>query len=316
MKIAILGATSHIAKGLISRFIIDNEYELFLYSRSFERAENFLKLIDRKDNGNYRILDDYGKFQSLKYDLIINCIGVETRNKHNCDFSRYFSLTEEFDNLVVGYLQKINEDAQYISFSSGAVYGKGFSSPADEDSENCIAVNKIAPEDYYSIVRINAETKHRSLNNLRIIDLRVFSYFSRFINIEDGYFITDVIQSVIKKQTLITDKTNMVRDYIHPEDLFAAVKKCPYSPNGNCAVDLQSLSPVSKQEVLDYFSVHYGLQYKIHESSQNESATGTKLNYYSVINNAALIDFRPVYRSINSLAHESEILIKNKLYGE
>ena len=281
MNIVIMGATSHIAKGLSDRFLHRGDSHLYLFARSAEILQQFLVTIGIRGNGNYTICPDYQAFSSFSYDAIINCVGVETRNKHNCDFTRYFTVTEEFDGLAISYLENNNPDALYISFSSGAVYGRGFSSPADEFCGNHLRVNQVVPEDYYGIVRINAEAKHRAHSDLRIIDLRIFSYFSRYINLADGYFITDVMEAILNNKMLVTDSTNIVRDYLHPEDLFAMIIKCIHAGKINRAIDVNSSRPVAKQEILEYFSASYGLKYEKRSFSENASATGAKRNYYS-----------------------------------
>jgi nucleoside-diphosphate-sugar epimerase len=310
MNIVIMGATSHIAKGLIDKFIRNGEHHLYLFSRSAGNVQQFLDAIGRPKGENYTVCSDYHVFSTFSYDAIINCIGVETRNKHNCDFTRYFSVTEEFDNLAIGYLMNRNSNALYISFSSGAVYGKGFSKPADEFSMNCLPVNQILPEDYYAIVRINAEAKHRAHPNLRVIDLRIFSYFSRYINLSDGYFITDVMESIRNNTVLVTDSTNIVRDYLHPEDLFAMIVTCIHAGRINQALDVNSTSPVSKQEILEYFQSEYGLKYESRHFSQNASATGAKNNYYSTCKRASQIGYVPRYSSMESLKHESKWILQ------
>ena len=131
----------------------------------------------------------------------------------------------------------------------------------EEGSVNRLQVNHVIPEDYYGIVRINAEAKHRAHCNLRIIDLRIFSYFSRYINLTDGYFITDVMEAILSNKVLVTNSTNIVRDYLHPEDLFAMVVKCIHAGKINQAYDVNSSCPVAKQEILDYFASEYGLKY-------------------------------------------------------
>jgi len=310
MNIAIMGATSHIAKGLISSFLDRGRDHLRLFSRSPENIRRFLAEAGAGAEGKdaFTICSGYDGFLSSSYDLIINCIGVESRNKHNCDFTRYFSVTEEFDNLVIGYL-KNNRDALYISLSSGAVYGKGFAVPAADGSVNGISVNHIVPEDYYGIVRINAEAKHRAHSDLRIIDLRIFSYFSRYINLSDGYFITDVIQAVMENKTLVTDNNNIVRDYLHMEDLFTMIGKCADAGRINGVIDVSSLKPVSKQEILDWFASAHALRYETRSCAANASATGAKSNYFSTCGQAARIGFSPRYSSMDTIKLETELIL-------
>lgn len=313
MNIVIMGATSHIAKGLIDRFLQAGDHYLYLFSRSADKIRQFVDAINVTANNGYSICDNYRTFSSLYYDVIINCVGVETRNKHNCDFTRYFTVTEEFDNLSIGYLKSRNPGALYVSFSSGAVYGTGFSIPADEGSVNGIQVNHVVPEDYYGIVRINAEAKHRAHSNLRIIDLRIFSYFSRYINLSDGYFITDVMEAILEDKILVTDSTNIVRDYLHPQDLFAIVTKCIHAGKINQALDVNSSHPVAKKEILDYFTSEYGLKYRSRHSSENASATGAKSNYYSTCNQASQIGYVPQFSSMDTLKLEAKYILSDKI---
>lgn len=310
MNVVIMGATSHIAKGLIERFLQAGGNTLQLYSRSNEAVRHFLAGIGHRESASCTLCDDYGRITASDCDVIINCIGVETRNSHDCDFTRYFTVTEEFDNLAINYLKQYNPAALYISFSSGAVYGKGFSVPAAETSANCIVVNQVAKQDYYGIVRINAEAKHRAHGKLKIIDLRIFSYFSRYINLTDGYFITDVIQAVRNNTVLRTESRNIVRDYLHPDDLYQAVRACMAAGHLNRAIDLNSVTPVAKQEILDYFSSTYGLKYEKYSTAENVSATGSKTNYYSMCRHASYIGFTPSYASLDSIRHEAAFLLK------
>ena len=70
------------------------------------------------------------------------------------------------------------------------------------------------------------------------------------------------MESILNNTVLVTDSTNIVRDYLHPEDLFAMIVTCIHAGKINQALDVNSRSPVSKQEILDYFSSEYGLQYE------------------------------------------------------
>lgn len=301
-RIALLGATSHIAKSLIARFVQQGGFDLHLYARSPEHVEAFLRT-ETPDTGNRcRVSGDFAQLSAHSYDAVINCIGVGTRRKLQGDYARYFTLTEEFDNLVLGYLAKRNPDAIYVSFSSGAVYGRAFSAPVTEDSPNCIRVNQVTPEDYYGIVRLNAEAKHRAFKDLNIVDLRIFSYFSRYIDLADGYFITDLMNSILNGTVLETNGINIVRDYIHPDDLFSMVLACLAADKANAAYDVISSEPVDKRQILKYFSSRYGLAYVVKNLASDDSPTGTKQLYYSENHNAEAVGYRARFTSMESLA--------------
>jgi nucleoside-diphosphate-sugar epimerase len=309
MNIAIMGATSHIAKGLIDRFLQSGKDHIYLFVRSADKIKNFLSTIATSENDNYTICTNYQDFFSFSYDVIINCIGVGTLNKHRGNYTLYFMVTEEYDNLAIQYIDEKCQNALYISFSSGAVYGREHSAPVEEHSVNNVKVNQIAPQDYYAIVRLNAETKHRAFNRLNIIDLRVFSYFSRFIDLSDGYFITDVLNCILKKQILVTDNVNMVRDYLHPDDLFSMINKCLNKGKINAAFDVVSSKPVEKNDILEYFAKVYGLKYEIGRPFGKYSATGNKRNYCSNYNAVSKIGYKPQYSSMGAIKQEAKYIL-------
>jgi nucleoside-diphosphate-sugar epimerase len=263
-------------------------------------------------NNDCIIHEGYADFSSGLYDVVINCIGVGTAKKLKGDYSLYFTVTEEFDNLVINYLLK-HPKALYISFSSGAIYGREHSAPVEEDSSNSVAVNHLVPEDYYGIVRLNSEAKHRAFKQLNIVDLRVFSYFSRFIDLSDGYFITEIMDCILNGKVLLTDSRNIVRDYLHPEDLFSMIIKCMEAGRINAAFDVVSARPVEKKEIIDYFASNFSLKYEISDNTINTSATGHKSIYCSANYVAFKFGYLARYTSIDTIINESNYLL-NKCY--
>jgi nucleoside-diphosphate-sugar epimerase len=261
---------------------------------------------------NCDIHEGYGDFLRGAYDVVINCVGVGTVKKLQGDYSRYFTVTEEYDNLAISYLRQKNPDALYVAFSSGAVYGVGFSSPVEENTENRICVNHIEKKAFYSIVRLNAEAKHRAFCDLKIVDLRVFAYFSRFLDLTDGYFITDVIDCILHHKVLTTGNVNFVRDFVHPGDLFSLVTKCMDAGQINGAFDAISSKPVEKQEILDYFSSEYGLKYVTDPLANHITSTGAKQVYYSTCHNAAGIGYCPQFSSMDAIAQESKHILEKR----
>jgi hypothetical protein len=308
-KIAILGSTSHIAKGLIYNFLKNDEFDLYLYVRSANKASNFLTSIGKFPDKDCLVSEGFTDFLKYNYDVIINCVGIGTLNKHKGNYSAYFTVTEEYDNLVIAYLRDKCSDALYISFSSGAVYGRGFFEPAGENTANCFSVNHISKEDYYAIARLNAEAKHRAFDDLNIVDLRLFSYFSRFIDLADGYFITEALNCILNKNIFITDDVNFVRDYVGPEDLFLMIEKCLGAGKINAAFDVMSVKPVEKKEILDYFSSEYGLKYKTGSVLNYVSPTGFKNVYYSKYFNAARVGYKPGFSSLETIKKESNYIL-------
>lgn len=306
-KIAILGATGHIAKGLIVGFCRESRYELSLFARSPGRTIDFLTGTGCAQGAVVAPLTEFG---GCVYDVIINCVGIGDPGKLKEAISSIFDVTETYDNLVLDYL-KAHADSLYIHFSSGAAYGIDFPRPASESSFAIFAINRLMPGDYYAIAKLNAEAKHRAQPDLNIVDLRVFGYFSRFTDLGTKFFLSDVISCVQTGRELVTEPGNIVRDYIHPLDLLALVECCINKERINAAYDAYSLQPVTKFDVLDYFSTEHNLKYSVSERLGGVTVTGSKENYYSVCRRAEGIGYTPQFTSLESIAGESQVILGN-----
>lgn len=290
-KIAILGATSQIAKGLIFNFMQSKQNELFLFARIPGKVKEFLK----KNNLPLdRHIYTFKHFQKEQYDVVINCVGLGTPVKVEKASGEVFKLTEEFDNLVLEYLSRYPKTL-YINFSSGAVYN--------------VSVIDVKPEHYYGIAKLHQEAKHRVLNNLNIVDIRVFSYFSRFIELDSGYFLTELIKSLKTKKTLVTNSCDFTRDFLAPGDLFnlicLIIKVKPF----NGPVDAYSLAPISKFKLLDYFVKNYALKYTIKRGLKLVCPTGVKSRYCSSSKKAASIGYEPRFSSLETVITESKYIL-------
>jgi nucleoside-diphosphate-sugar epimerase len=306
--VSIMGAGSHIAKGLILNLLSHGDFILKLFTRSPDSINSFLAASNMKTKGSCEIFGGYREFKKTASDVIINCIGTGTLKQKGA-YTDYFIIGEEYDNMVISCLRDNLPDALYISFSSGALYGRNHMGPVNENTINQIRVNHVTSEDYYAISRLNSEAKHRAFNTLKIVDLRIFSYFSRFINLTDGYFITDVMDCILKNKTLVIDDIEIVRDYVHPEDLFKLIKLLMSYGKTNSAIDVYSAKPVSKREILNYFSANYGLKYTVNPVIVNISPTGMKTIYYSENPKAAEFGYVPTYSSLEGIAAEAKYLI-------
>ena len=304
-RIAILGATSHIAKGLISNFAQNTECKLFLFARSHKCIEEFLKENSLKGD---ILIKGFKDFHSYEYDVIINCVGLGVPNKLKGKTDLIFQLNEEFDNMVISYLDK-HPRSRYINFSSGAVYGNNFNDKIREGTLSKIDVNNIKPQDYYGIAKINSEAKHRSRKDLNIIDVRIFSYFSRFIAFDSGYFLSDLVKCVKENRELITDACDFIRDYIGPVDLFNLIKLIIKHKPFNGPVDAYSRKPVSKFKLLEFFAKKYALRYVIDNKIKFACPTGSKNVYCSLCRAADKLGYAPEFSSLETVEIESEFLL-------
>ena len=306
-KIAILGATGHIAKSLINNFNKSDEYYLYLFARSTEKLDNFLKIINYDERIKKIELND---FTNEKYAAIINCIGIGDPKKLKDAGPDIFRLTEHYDNFILDYL-KDNNGCIYINFSSGAAYGVDFTIPVEDKKCFEIDINNICSEDNYGIVKLYSEAKHRSCSHFNIVDLRVFAFFSRYIDLNSKYFISELISCIKTKKEFLTNTINIARDYVHPNDLFNLIDIIINIRKINDAFDVYSLKPITKFEILDYFTENYGLIYKIESGIFGENSTGIKDNYFSNNQKARNIGYVPKYSSKDCIIGETKEILKN-----
>ena len=304
-KIAIIGATSHIAKGLIFTLKNDNSIVLHLYARDLDKVQVFSNLIKY----NNPILKSFSDIFYDQIDVIINCIGISFSKESESLGGNIFELTEQFDNLILKYLKQ-KPETTYINFSSGAIYGTSFDKPVCKSTKTIFNVSNIRLQDYYRLAKLNSEAKHRSLNYYNIVDLRIFGYFSRFIDLSKNYLMTQIISCIKEKRTLKTGTNNIIRDYIHPIDLSNIIKVCCENRSINTAMDVKSLKPINKMEILNYYRNRFGLKFEIVEDYIGLSKTGEKFNYYSLNNNMDVIKFKPKFTSIECIEWETEALFK------
>lgn len=309
MNLAIFGASGHIGKNLIYYLKDDEHLKISCFSRSVEKISGFISAIKAENC----IPVTYDEFLNERYDAVINCIGIGDPAALKYAKDQIFRLTEYYDNLILDNLKK-NQSTVYINISSGAVYGTDFKKPADKSFITEIDINNITTIEHYRIAKLNSEVKHRSLSDFKIIDLRIFGFFSRFIELDKDFLLCNIIKSLLEENIFITGSENIYRDFIHPQDFVKIIKKCISTHEINQAFDVISKAPVSKFEILSFFEKNYNLKVKIDPETGFDSVTGNKLNYYSINDNIlSELGFRPSYGSLDTIKMESEIILNNSL---
>jgi len=308
MRIAIFGATSEIAQDLILSFAAHNDHQLVLLARRTEAVVQWLSEINLPNK--YPVIH-YDLFKSITgLDAILNFVGGGDPAKINDYGSAIFEATLDFDELAISYL-KSNPNCRYVFMSSGAAYGSDFNLPVDEKSLGVFPINSIEPKDWYGIAKMYCECRHRMHSNFHIVDVRIFSYFSKSQNINSKFLICEILRAMMSKEIFKTSAENIVRDYLAPTDLYQLIKKILLSPPINMAVDCYSRAPIDKLSLLDYLSKNFGLQYEVSKIEIGMQPTGNKLNYYSLNRRAAHFGYEPEYNSLESLL----LQVKNFIRG-
>lgn len=307
MRFAILGATSHIAKGLILGLQGSVSNELVLFARSPERVQLFLVSIEAA-NSQFIKVKPFSEFSDNDYDVVINCVGIGNPAKLADELPSIFKITEVFDNLVLEYL-KDHRKTLYVNFSSGAAYGTDFSAPVTETSQAKFNINAITANEYYGIAKVNSEVKHRAMNDYNIVDLRVFGYFSRFINLEEKFLLSEIVNCIKNGQEFVTCPGNIVRDFVITHDILGIINACIAQNCINGVFDVYSAKPATKFEIIEHFAKNYGLKYNVNDEYTTFNVTGSKDNYYSTNNKASSIGYAPMYSSIDGIEKEVNYLL-------
>ena len=305
--LALLGASSQIARDLVLSMTAAGRDGLLLYVRDIPATEQWLTahgLISRCRVLGY---DCYGR---EPHDAVLNFVGVGDPRKAVEMGASIFEITHQFDELVMRNLSA-HPERRYVFLSSGAVYGNAFHQPVDEGTPASIAINQIGPPDWYSIAKLHAEARHRARSDAAIIDLRVFNYFSRTQSWESRFFITDLLRAVRDRRMVTVSPDYMVRDFLHPADFHRLVEAVLAAPSANAPLDCYTIAPVDKPTLLKTLHERFGLVYETAELSASVAvnATGAKPHYYSLNRRAEAFGYCPAHSSISGVLEESAALL-------
>lgn len=294
MKIAILGANGHLAKCAAWVFAQRPETELFLFSRS---PSQIVIPSDVIENGVYIRLCEYSQFNDFEYDLIFNGVGMWDSKEQASN--TVFQVTEYYDGIILDY-QASRPLTKSIHVSSGAAYGGSFERPVDSETESRLELNRIKTGDYYSVAKINSETKHRAFSNLNIVDIRLFGFFSRYMSLSYAYLLSGLINAAKSGNIFYAIKDEFWRDYIHLNDFADLLWGVANAEHINTAIDVRSAKPIAKSEIIQFFVDNYGLKVQVNEEVRL-SKTGVKPYYYSLRLNEV---YTPKYSSLETLKTE------------
>lgn len=306
MHIAILGATSQIAKDLIVSFAAEKETHLHLFARRRDEVSKWLTTVDLA--GRYQT-EDYSGFGNQEFDAIINFVGSGNPVQTAAMGASILDITLQYDEIALEYVRQ-HKDCRYVFLSSGAAFGSSFDEPANENTKAVIAINNLKPQDWYAVAKLYAECRHRSLPELPIIDIRIFNYFSATQDIDARFLITDILRAIRDKSVLKTSSDYIVRDFVTPPDLYRLVKSILSAPATNAAVDCYTLAPIDKQALLTIMHDKFGLQYEITTANTSVNATGNKPHYYSLNKRASDFGYVPSLTSQEGIIRETEVIVK------
>lgn len=306
MRIAILGATSQIARDLIVSFSAVEDKHLHLFARRPDEVAKWLAPAGL--SGRYPV-DEFSGFAKQEFDAVINCVGVGNPAQAVAMGHSIFDITLRFDEMVLSYLQA-HPTCRYLFLSSGAAYGSSFNEPARRDTPAVVAINDLVPHEWYGVAKLHAECRHRAHSDLSIIDIRVFNYFSCIQDLSARFLITDILRAIRDKTVLNTSPDFIMRDFLHPSDFYVLVNALLSAPTANAVVDCYSRAPIDKPNLLETMKEKFGLRYEVTEATTSVNATGTKPHYYSLNTRAADFGYKPSLTSLEGILQESEKIME------
>ncbi|MGR2682364.1 NAD-dependent epimerase/dehydratase family protein [Chromobacterium haemolyticum] len=306
-SIAIIGASSQIAKDLILSFVKQGRTSLLLYARNLSDTAAWMKAQGVEDACSLHTYDRYGE---VPHDVVINFVGVGDPRRAAEMGASIFGITSQFDDMILAGLEK-HPQRRYLFLSSGAVYGNSFAEPVRDSTEAHISINQITPQEYYATAKLHAEVRHRALTNQAIVDLRVFNYFSRTQDLSARFFVTDLLRAIRTGETVRVTSDFMVRDYLHPADFHQLVERVLEAPPANTGIDCYTAAPVDKPALLQALNERFGLRYEIAPPSSGVAinATGAKPHYYSLSRKAEIFGYVPAYCSLSGVLEEAAALL-------
>lgn len=304
--IAILGATSQIARDFVVRAAKAGTATLALFARDPVRVTAWLA---RQGLAGRFAVDALERFVDGEHAAILNFIGVGDPVRAVAMGAGIFEATRRWDDAVLDYLRR-SPETRYVFLSSGAVYGDAFEAPVDRGSAARFPVNALGAQHWYGLAKLAAEAAHRAEAGRTIIDLRIFNYVSGTADIEARFLITDCARAIRDHRPIETTEQAMVRDYLGPEDFHRLVAACLAAPAGtNTAADAHTLAPITKTVLLDLLGAEFGLDYRYVGTTAIVNATGAKPYYYSLDRTAAGWGYVPRYDSADTLRIEVAALL-------
>ncbi|QWE12805.1 NAD(P)-dependent oxidoreductase [Polynucleobacter sp. AP-Titi-500A-B4] len=308
MRIAILGATSEIARDLINSLRVNKKYILSLFSRRPAELVSQLRYSSPINIPASYSLTEFST--SMKFDAILNFIGAGNP-KLIADLSDSFvGLTQIYDQLALDYL-KIHPHCRYIFMSSGSIFGGNFDKPIEAYTTVPKLNADSGSNQWYQNAKLAAEVAHRKLTDNPITDLRIFNYFSHTQSIESQSLMANIAKSLVNKSILEVSPEPIIRDFLHPDDFCRLVTSILEAPPENRAIDCYSKAPISKHDLLEGLCNQLGLQYKFSNVSSTLNPTGVKLHYYSNNRYAQKLGYEPKYSSLDGITLELKVLLKD-----
>lgn len=293
--IAILGATGQIGRSLARAFARRAGMSLDLYARSPER----IALPSNAAAGH--AAHAFGTFPVRTPDIVLDCTGAGDTARIAARGGKFTADILAVDQLITDHMAERAPESLLVSFSSGVVHGDRQDGPVERERPLLAR-----SDDLYTQMKLDLERRHRERDDLNLVDLRLFGYFSHCQNLTGRFLLSQAAAAIVGGKVLDTAADNIARDYVHPDDLCDLILRCADSRPLNTAFDIYSLAPLWKFDLLDRLADRFGLRYRIDASVP---AGRARRQYYSLCRRAAATGYRPRYDAIDTVLSEMSALL-------
>jgi dTDP-4-dehydrorhamnose reductase len=197
-----------------------------------------------------------------RYDIIINCVGTGTPKNTAEAGNSIIETTFLVDQAVLSYLNTAKgKNTMYVYLSSGVADERFFD---------------MSP---YAVSKVAAEMIHRAHKDKWIIDLRIYSYLSEYIDLDSGYLITEMIKCAISGDIFEVKDKETIREYIGCKDLSFIISNLYNEAKSNFSRDISARTGGFMQDLLNLFYYRYDLKYSLPKLMPYFEGKRTK--YYS-----------------------------------
>jgi nucleoside-diphosphate-sugar epimerase len=292
--IAIIGATGHIGQALAAHYATAPDVQLSLFSRRPEVMRANFSGHPREAEITHAPISALGQYA---FDLVINAVGIGNPATARVAGPDFYNATMQLEDFIDRAVAD-NPGCLTVFMSSGAVFGSLGAGPVEPETPATLRIDAMTAGDWYGATKLAAELRHRAQGERRILDLRVFGFVSRFIDLSMTYLVCDIVRAIRSDQALLTGRRDITRDFIGTRELAALIDAGVAHPTLNVAVDTYSLAPVTKFALLDRLAP-LGLEWAIEDGREDP---GGRINYWSLNHCAGALGYRPLRTAADVVA--------------
>lgn len=255
MKLLIIGGTGFFGKSILDSFVCGRLKkfqisQLIILSRSTDKFQilypEFVSPNIKYINGDISIID-----YLPEADIIINAATSSNQINYINDSSKEKKNTEDGVSNYIKLAKKFHKNSKIVYCSSGAVYGNQPSNVLNmaenfpfQDLGNMTTLKRD-----YALSKRNAEKQFLKAgeDGLNVSIARCFAFYGKYLP-EDGHFAyASFLKSAkIGEDIIVNTNQEVIRSYMHSDDLVDSLIKVALSSNSNCPIyNVGSDKPIS-----------------------------------------------------------------------